>query len=84
LFPALSAVVTGFSWLCNYRALPLRKISQAAPVDKLREALGLLKGTLFWGEAGQPKGFAGRIFGRCGILGFSHSIKNIGHIAHHF
>lgn len=35
LFLALSAVATGLSWLCYFRALQLGVVSKVAPIDKL-------------------------------------------------
>jgi transporter family protein len=50
LFLGLSAVATGLSWLCYYRALQLGTVSQVAPVDKLSVALAILLAFLFLGE----------------------------------
>ena len=35
IFLSLSAVATGLSWLCYYRALQLAPASRVAPIDKL-------------------------------------------------
>src|SRR6187455_1608368 len=35
LFLTLSAVATGLSWLCYFRALQMGEASQVAPIDKL-------------------------------------------------
>jgi bacterial/archaeal transporter family protein len=51
LFLVLSALATGFSWLCYYRALQLGPISSVAPVDKLSVALAMVLGFIFLGEA---------------------------------
>lgn len=50
LFLVLSAVATGLSWLCYYRALQLGPVSKVAPLDKLSVALAILLGVLFLGE----------------------------------
>ncbi|AKU23672.1 EamA family transporter [Massilia sp. NR 4-1] len=50
LFLILSALATGLSWLCYYRALQLGPVSKVAPVDKLSVALAIVMGLLFLGE----------------------------------
>ena len=50
LFLVLSAIATGLSWLCYYRALQLGPVSKVAPLDKLSVALGIILGVLFLGE----------------------------------
>ena len=50
LFIVLSAVATGLSWLCYYRALQLGPLSSVAPVDKLSVALSMLLGAALLGE----------------------------------
>jgi transporter family protein len=47
---ALSAVATGLSWLCYYRALQLGPASKVAPVDKLSVALVIVFSVVFLGE----------------------------------
>ena len=47
----LSAVATGLSWLCYYRALQLGPVSRVAPVDKLSIVFVIALSTLFLGEA---------------------------------
>jgi transporter family protein len=49
-FIVLSAVATGLSWLCYYRALQLGPLSSVAPVDKLSVALSILLGVVVLGE----------------------------------
>lgn len=46
----LSAIATGFSWLCYYRALQLGPVSKVAPIDKVSVAFAILFGILFAGE----------------------------------
>lgn len=50
LMLVLSAVATGLSWLCYYRALQLAPVSRVAPIDKLSVALAVLFSVLFLGE----------------------------------
>jgi len=51
LFLVLSAVATGLSWLCYFKALQLAKASQVAPVDKLSVVVAMALGVLFLGES---------------------------------
>lgn len=50
VFLVLSALATGLSWLCYYRALQLGPASRVAPVDKLGVALTIVMGVVFLGE----------------------------------
>ena len=50
LFLVLSAIATGLSWLCYYRALQLGPVSRVAPLDKLSVALAIVLGVAFLGE----------------------------------
>lgn len=50
LFLVLSALATGASWTCYFRALQAGDASQVAPVDKLSVVLVALFATVFLGE----------------------------------
>ncbi len=50
LFLMLSALGTGASWLCYFRALKLGDAAQVAPIDKLSVVLVAVFGVLFLGE----------------------------------
>lgn len=50
LFLVLSAIATGLSWLCYYRALQLGPVSKVAPIDKLSVAMAIVLGLAFLGE----------------------------------
>lgn len=50
LFLVLSAIATGLSWLCYYRALQLGPVSKVAPIDKLSVAMAIVLGLVFLGE----------------------------------
>jgi bacterial/archaeal transporter family protein len=50
LFLVLSALGTGASWLCYFRALKLGDASQVAPIDKLSVVLVAVFGVVFLGE----------------------------------
>ena len=51
IFLFLSALATGFSWLCYYHALQLGPASRVAPVDKLSVVLVMALSVLFLGES---------------------------------
>lgn len=50
VFLVLSAVATGLSWMCYYRALQLGPASRVAPVDKLSVVVAVLLGIVVLGE----------------------------------
>ena len=50
LFLSLSAVATGLSWLCYYRALQQGPVSQVAIIDKLSYAIAVFLGILILRE----------------------------------
>ena len=50
LFLALSALATGASWICYFRALQLGDASKVAPVDKFSLVLVAVFAYLFLGE----------------------------------
>lgn len=50
LFLALSALATGASWVCYFRALQIGHASQVAPVDKFSVVLVALFAFTFLGE----------------------------------
>jgi transporter family protein len=49
-FLALSALATGASWICYFRALQIGKASQVAPVDRLSLVLVAIFAAAFLGE----------------------------------
>jgi bacterial/archaeal transporter family protein len=49
-FLTLSALATGASWICYFRALQLGRASQVAPVDRLSLVLVALFAAAFLGE----------------------------------
>ena len=59
VFLTLSALATGASWLCYYRALKLGPASQVAPIDKLSIVLVAIFATLFLGEKLSGKNWLG-------------------------
>jgi bacterial/archaeal transporter family protein len=50
LFIVLSALATGLSWLCYFRALQLGTVAQVAPIDKLSVAFAAVLAVVFLGE----------------------------------
>lgn len=68
LFLFLSAVATGLSWLCYFKALQLGDVSKVAPLDKLSVPLAMLLGVLVLGEPCDPKTVAGGILITAGAL----------------
>jgi len=59
IFLALSALATGASWLCYYRALQLGPASAVAPIDKLSLVLVAVLAFTFLGERLAPAGWLG-------------------------
>jgi transporter family protein len=50
LFLFLSAVATGASWVCYFRALQVGPVSLVAPIDKLSVVLVIAFAFMFLGE----------------------------------
>jgi len=50
LFLTLSALATGASWLCYFRALQIGEASKVAPVDKFSVVLVAIFAVIFLGE----------------------------------
>src|SRR5579871_6025254 len=59
LFLVLSALGTGASWLCYFRALKLGPATLVAPIDKLSVVLVALFGVVFLGERPSLNGWLG-------------------------
>jgi transporter family protein len=59
LFLVLSALATGASWLCYYRALKLGPASGVAPIDKMSVLLVALFAAAFLGERLEPRNWLG-------------------------
>ena len=68
LFLFLSAVATGLSWLCYFRALKAGPVSKVAPIDKLSFVVAMALGSLFLGETVGPKVAAGAALIVVGVL----------------
>lgn len=59
VFLALSAIATGASWLCYFRALQLGNASQVAPIDKTSVILVAILAWLLLGERPSPREWMG-------------------------
>lgn len=59
LFLALSALATGASWVCYFRALQIGEASKVAPVDKMSLVLVALFAFIFLGERPSPREWGG-------------------------
>ncbi len=68
LFLALSALATGASWLCYYRALQLGEASKVAPVDKFSIVLVAVFAYLFLGERPASREWFGIALVASGVL----------------
>jgi transporter family protein len=68
LFLGLSALATGASWVCYFRALQLGEASQVAPVDKFSVVLVALFAVVFLGERPSLRDWGGIALVACGVL----------------
>jgi transporter family protein len=68
LFLALSALATGLSWVCYFRALQIGRASQVAPVDRLSLVLVALFAVAFLGERPSLQDWLGLGLVTAGVL----------------
>jgi bacterial/archaeal transporter family protein len=68
LFLFLSAIGTGLSWLCYFRALQLGEVSKVAPIDKLSVVVAIVISVLFLGERLSVRESLGVCLIVCGAL----------------
>lgn len=68
LFLGLSALATGASWVCYFRALQLGEASKVAPVDKLSLVLVAIFAFTFLGERPAPREWLGIAMVAGGVL----------------
>jgi transporter family protein len=68
LFLVLSALATGCSWLCYYKALKLGPASRVAPIDKLSVALAVALAFVFLGEKPTVGNVLGAVLITAGVL----------------
>lgn len=68
VFLVLSAMATGASWVCYFRALKLGDASKVAPVDKLSLVLVAVFAVAFLGERPSLREWAGIAMVALGVL----------------
>jgi transporter family protein len=68
VFLALSALATGASWVCYFRALQMGEASKVAPVDKLSLVLVAVFAFAFLGERPTPREWLGIAMVAGGVL----------------
>ena len=68
LFLLLSALATGASWLCYFRALKLGDAARVAPLDKLSIVLVAVFATIFLGERLSAMNWLGIVLCTAGII----------------
>jgi transporter family protein len=68
IFLILSALGTGASWLCYFRALMLGPATLVAPIDKLSVVLVAVFGVVFLGERPSPYGWVGIVLIAAGAV----------------
>jgi len=68
LFLGLSALATGASWVCYFRALQLGEASKVAPVDKFSLVLVAVFAVLFLGERPSMREWLGIGMVAAGVL----------------
>jgi transporter family protein len=67
-FLVLSALATGASWLCYFRALKIGEASKVAPVDKLSVILVAIIAVIFLGERPSTREWLGILLVGAGVL----------------
>jgi transporter family protein len=67
-FLVLSALATGASWVCYFRALKVGEAAKVAPVDKLSVVLVAVFAVLFLGERPSAREWAGILLVGAGVL----------------
>lgn len=68
LFLGLSALATGASWLCYFRALQVGEASRVAPIDKLSVVLVAIFAVAFLGERPSSRDWLGIALVAVGVL----------------
>lgn len=68
IFLTLSALATGASWVCYFRALQIGDAAKVAPVDKLSLVLVALFATIFLGERPNVREWTGIALVAGGVL----------------
>jgi len=68
IFLTLSALATGASWVCYFRALQIGEASQVAPVDKFSVVLVALFAVTFLGERPSAREWLGIAMVTAGVV----------------
>ncbi len=68
LFLSLSALATGVSWVCYFRALQIGDASKVAPVDKFSLVLVAMFSVVFLGERPSMREWLGMALVAGGVL----------------
>jgi transporter family protein len=68
LFLSLSAMATGASWVCYFRALQMGEASKVAPVDKFSLILVAIFAVIFLGERPNLREWSGILLVGAGVL----------------
>lgn len=68
LFLSLSALATGASWVCYFRALQMGDASKVAPVDKFSLVLVAVFAFVFLGERPVPREWLGILLVAAGVV----------------
>ena len=68
VFLVLSALATGASWICYFRALQLGDVSKVAPLDKLSLVLIAVFALVFLGERPSVRDWTGILLVGTGVL----------------
>ncbi len=67
-FLVLSALATGASWICYFRALKVGEASKVAPIDKLSLVLVIVFAFIFLGERPNIREWAGVLMVVAGVI----------------
>ena len=67
-FLVLSALATGTSWICYFRALKVGEASKVAPVDKLSLVLVIIFAFIFLGERPSGREWLGVVMVVAGVM----------------
>jgi bacterial/archaeal transporter family protein len=68
LFLSLSALATGASWVCYFRALQIGEASKVAPVDKFSVVMVALFAVIFLGERPNIREWLGIMLVTAGVV----------------
>lgn len=68
IFLSLSALATGASWICYFRALQIGEASKVAPVDKLSLVLVAIFAFTFLGERPSLREWGGIVMIAAGVM----------------